>query len=150
MNCTSSDPVKRFLLFQIFPEMPPPAGVNEFTAAAEAPPMAMAPDGLPAKSVRFGARVGSGAGESYQRAVGGRPQALSEEQHQGVRLNVGQVRASAGFWITVVVRGAGGGIDRVGAEVLSGDHVARQHGLAWKQRVQAPRTVVGNDGHVRK
>ena len=66
MSCTSSDPVRRFLLFQIFPEMPPPAGVKEFTAAAEAPPMAMGPDGLPAKSVRFGARVGSRAGESYQ------------------------------------------------------------------------------------
>src|SRR3989475_13262114 len=66
MSCTSSDPVKRFLLFQIFPEMPPPAGVNEFTAAAEAPPMAMGPDGLPAKSVRSGVRVGSRAGESYQ------------------------------------------------------------------------------------
>ena len=30
-------------------------------------------------------------------AVGSRPQALSKEQHQGVRRNVGQVRASAGL-----------------------------------------------------
>ena len=50
----------------------------------------------------------------------------------------------------VGVRGAVGGIDHVGAEVLRGDHVARQHGLAWIQRVQAARTVVGNNGHVRK
>ena len=50
----------------------------------------------------------------------------------------------------VGVRGAVGGIDHVGAEVLRGDHVARQHGHAWIQRVQASRTVVGNNGHVRK
>src|SRR6266436_3733606 len=50
----------------------------------------------------------------------------------------------------VGVRGTAGGIDHVGAEVLSGDHVARQHGLAWIQRVQASRTVVRNNGHVRK
>src|SRR6267154_2039385 len=139
MSCTSSDPVKRFLLFQIFPEMPPPAGVNEFTAAAEAPPMAMGPDGLPAKRVNERGKVvpvvpsgrsGEGilsrnvliephraevfsnlleraveilsgsTGQAVDQllgAVGSRPQALSKEQHQGIRLNVGQVRASAGL-----------------------------------------------------
>src|SRR5260370_35569028 len=73
MSCTSSDPVKRFLLFQIFPEMPPPAGVIEFTAAADAPPMTIGPGGLPAKSVMSGGRVGSREGESKQNAPREKP-----------------------------------------------------------------------------
>src|SRR5216684_3546322 len=69
MSCTSSDPVKRFLKFQIRPEMPPPAEVIEFTAAADAPPMTIGPGGLPAKSVTSGGIVGSRAGESNQNAA---------------------------------------------------------------------------------